>query len=102
MTAMALKEKNKEKLDEFAAMEEEIYYLQVINYSIKPQNSYYSLLHRLLTLCNIKPRYFPGMKKLEYSGLLRQPQLITVQGLVKCLYSALITNYCQLHDREYH
>ena len=63
MTAMALKEKNKEKLDEFAAMDEEIYYLQVINYSIKPQNSYYSLLHRLLTLCNIKPRYFPGMKK---------------------------------------
>ena len=39
---------------------------------------------------------------LSHSGLLRQPQLITVQRLVKCLYSALITNYCQLHDREYH
>ena len=38
----------------------------------------------------------------DNSGLLRMPQLMIVQRLVKCLYSALITNYCQLHDREYH
>ena len=36
------------------------------------------------------------------SGLLRQPQLMTVQRLVKCLYLALIANYCQLQDHEYH
>ena len=41
-------------------------------------------------------------KGIACSGLLRQPQLMIVQRLVKCLYSALITNYCQLHDREYH
>ena len=38
----------------------------------------------------------------HYSGLLRQPQLVIVQRLVRSLYLALITNYCQLHDREYH
>ena len=35
----------------------------------------------------------------ERSGLLRQPQLMIVQ---RRLYSALITNYYQLHDCEYH
>ena len=37
-----------------------------------------------------------------FSGLLRQPQLVIVQRLVRSLYLALITNYYQLHDREYH
>ena len=36
------------------------------------------------------------------SGLLRKPQLLILQRLVKSLYFALITNYSQLHDREYH
>ena len=36
------------------------------------------------------------------SGLLRQPQPVIVQRLVKSLYLALIINYCQLQDREHH
>ena len=34
--------------------------------------------------------------------VIRQPQLMIVQTLVKRVYSVLITNNCQLQDREYH